>query len=294
MVDDAKREAKLELDEPIEGLGLCLSGCRSASECDRFVREFLSSCPNVTKSCKVANDIVGSIYTSNLNEGGALIIAGTGSNSALFDAQCNVVATCGGWGHLFGDEGSAYWIAWRAYKTLLDHKDCFSVSSHDMQRMQGLVCEHFQIDDITEIEGFYMHHDKRAFASLCKRLYDANQEQRDSAIEHVFEQAGRLLARKVIALLARQQQGRDNNASEAGDSGNDKSTLDIVCVGNVFGGWSLLCDGFERELSARVARFRLLKLTCPSSVGAARFAARHAGVDLPIGSTTERLSAVSV
>ena len=59
--------------------------------------------PNLTSSCAVASDTVGTLLTAS-GTGGMVLIAGTGSNSLLVNPD-GTVERCGGWGHMIGDEG---------------------------------------------------------------------------------------------------------------------------------------------------------------------------------------------
>jgi N-acetylglucosamine kinase-like BadF-type ATPase len=54
--------------------------------------------------------------------GGILVIAGTGS-IALGRTRAGAVARAGGWGYLFGDEGSAFWLARRALSLAMARAD---------------------------------------------------------------------------------------------------------------------------------------------------------------------------
>lgn len=72
---------------------------------------------------------------------------------------------------MFGDEGSAYWIAWRAYKTLLDDNDNYEPSKYDTKLIRQVICNHFGINNEHNIGKFYQENDKKKFASLSKELY---------------------------------------------------------------------------------------------------------------------------
>lgn len=199
MINEAKSVANLPQEHAIDSLGLCLSGCVTENECNQLAQNLLNSCPDGASYCIAANDTIGSVLTSNHNDG-IVLISGTGSNSVLFNSQ-GLVSTCGGWGHLFGDEGSAYWIAWRAYKTLLDDNDNYQISVYDTKRLRQVICDHFKLDSEQLIGCFYQEIDKKKFASLSKELYKSTKAQNDSAINDIFKQAGSHLARKILALL---------------------------------------------------------------------------------------------
>lgn len=169
MIERAKSILEISRQDSLESLGLCLSGCTDLNECDRLSSLFLSIHPESAKYCVIRNDTVGSVYSSG-TDSGIVIISGTGSNSILFDSR-GIIATCGGWGHFFSDEGSAYWIAARAYKTLLDDNDNYRKCPHDTSRLREVICKHFGIANERLIEAFYIKPDKKNFASLCKELY---------------------------------------------------------------------------------------------------------------------------
>jgi N-acetylglucosamine kinase len=50
------------------------------------------------------------------------------------------------WGHLLGDEGSAYWIAQRAIKRVFDHQDNFSLSRYDLTRLSDEIKAYFKVN----------------------------------------------------------------------------------------------------------------------------------------------------
>lgn len=264
---------------PVDSLGLCLSGCVTEQDCISLENDFQLNCPGLTRNCVAACDTIGSLETSCCRTG-IVLISGTGSNSLLFNSR-GIQATCGGWGHLFGDEGSAYWIAWRAYKTLLDDNDNYVQAPHCTKRLRTLLCNHFELADENEVGHFYRDIDKRKFASLSRVLYTSTKSCPDPAIDEIFREAGHLLARKVLALLPK----ADEETLEAG--------LNVVCVGSVFNSWDRLEPGFVDTLTGRLANFRLLKLKCSSAFGAAKLAAKRVDFQLPLEDTCELLYAYS-
>jgi N-acetylglucosamine kinase len=84
--------------------GLSLSGCEDEATNEELKQGFMKKFPSLSASYYVCSDTVGSIATASEN-GGLVIISGTGSNSFLLNPDGST-ARCGGWGYLLGDEGS--------------------------------------------------------------------------------------------------------------------------------------------------------------------------------------------
>lgn len=73
----------------------------------------------------VVGDVVGAWATATGARPGVGAIAGTGSNVfGVGDADGGTRAwRAGGWGHVLGDEGSAYWLALQAFKAALRDRE---------------------------------------------------------------------------------------------------------------------------------------------------------------------------
>jgi N-acetylglucosamine kinase-like BadF-type ATPase len=71
---------------------------------------------------RVVSDAMTAFVGATLDRPGVVIIAGTGS-IILAKSEAGQIAQAGGWGHLVGDEGSAYWIAREAIRAAIAAKE---------------------------------------------------------------------------------------------------------------------------------------------------------------------------
>jgi N-acetylglucosamine kinase-like BadF-type ATPase len=95
-------------------------------------------------------------------EPGIVVIAGTGSVAYSVDPNGHA-ETFGGWGYLFGDEGSAFWIASEAIS---------NVTRHDACGATGEVAAYFDVGSLRElVRAFYLGDISRerlaSFARIC-------------------------------------------------------------------------------------------------------------------------------
>ncbi|GFG31290.1 hypothetical protein Cfor_12855 [Coptotermes formosanus] len=272
MVEQAKYEAKLPLQKPLNALGMSLSGCEQEETNRQLKEELQKNFPQLSSSYVVCSDTVGSIAAA-LENGGFVLIAGTGSNCLLLNPD-NSVHRCGGWGHIMGDEGSAWWISHKAIKICFDEQDSFAQSPHSTQVVWNTVQEHFEITTRFDLlEHCYTKFDKCHFAGLCKRLSEAA-VQGDQLSQWLFSEAGRVLARHVAALFP---QVDSKLLSEPGG-------LPVLCVGSVWYSWDLLKPGFVAELkeaAPELKRLCLLRLATSIATGAVYLAAKEINFDLP-------------
>lgn len=132
--------------------------------------------------------------------------------------------------------------------------------------------KHFNIATRYDLlEHCYSKFDKAFFASLCEKLSHLATNG-DELCLHLFEEAGRYLARAKMALLP-------NVCDKLLINGN----LNVVCVGSVWKSWNLLKDGFSKELAKSTNKFgvNLITLTQATAIGAAYLAADSIEYDLP-------------
>ena len=272
IVVQLRKEAGLDESVPIRSIGLCLSGAER-SEVQSKIKARMASKGEVIF---VSSDTTGAVYTASDN-GGMVLIAGSGSNCQLVSPDGST-HNCGGWGNVLGDEGSAYRISWSGIKTVFDHRDGYSLSPHDISRVETEIYKYFKMKEPKDIlYHLYTNFNKGHVAGLCRELADLAREG-DPLSTSLFETAGRELAQHVVALLS--------NVSPCVLSERETGLL-VVAAGGVWGSWDLLKESFLKRIrEGRVERgkeqFQLtvVQLVTTSAVGACYAAAKLAGAKL--------------
>lgn len=262
MVADAKRSAGLNAQQPLRALGLSLSGCEQVASNRQLEAECRERFPEAAEHYVVCSDTLGSVATASA-AGGMVLIAGTGSNALLRNPDGRTY-TCGGWGHMLGDEGGAWWISHRAVKTVFDHFDGMQRSEHDVQPVWRMIREHFGVETQADLLAHcYANFEKPKYAGLCKRLAE-QAVAGDALCVQLFRDAGEALARATVALLPHVSE--ELVRAEHG-------ALQVVCVGSVWNSWALLREGFVGWIESRATEWlrydlRLLQLTQHMALGA--------------------------
>lgn len=274
--DALNKSGKYPVTTKLKCLGLCLSGCEE-EESNALLKEgIINSFPGLSEDYVVCSDTVAPIAVAHSN-GGAVIISGTGSNALLVNPS-GKEARCGGWGHILGDEGSAYWIAFQAVKTCLDcHDDFLPLPKNaTIDTTWRLVKEHFNIESRFELlKPFYANFSKPKIAQLCEKL-SIEARNGDALCKYLFEDAGVQLAKMVQSLYKK----AEVSLLEA------PGGLPIVCSGSVWKSWDLVKPGFERQLHVndrvKVKELSLIKLKTGHATGAAYLAAKHIKYPFPV------------
>jgi len=257
MVEAGKSESKIPQNVKLKTLGLSLSGCEQESSNSALERELLCNHPDISESYVVCSDTIGSVFTAS-PKGGLVLIAGTGSNALLSNPDGKTYS-CGGWGNMLADEGSAWWISHKAIKIVFDHMDGLNISPYPIETVWELIKLHFSVDTRADLLDYcYAKFQKPVFAGLCVRLANAS-DQGDELSKYLFREAGRQLAKATLALIPKVCP----TLAKTGD-------LNIVCVGSVWKSWHLLKDGFLNEIGKGSFCFglKLLRLTEFMALGA--------------------------
>jgi N-acetylglucosamine kinase-like BadF-type ATPase len=120
-----------------------------------------------------------------------MVIGGTGSVLMMSDGnKANMV---GGFGHLLGDEGSAYHLAITALKKIIEEKE----SNQKITPLSEKILEEINIFDYQDIKSFVYNRNKSEIAKLSKFIAACADNQDEDAI-HLMKQEGKHLANQTI------------------------------------------------------------------------------------------------
>ncbi|XP_011164703.1 N-acetyl-D-glucosamine kinase isoform X2 [Solenopsis invicta] len=263
MIEKGKQELNIPETVPLDCVGLTLSGCEEEASNRQLVETLLKKYPQSAKDYVIGSDTLGSLRTG-LESGGIVLIAGTGSNALLINPDGKTHG-CGGWGHMMGDEGGAYWIAHRACKYVFDDIDGLVEAPEPISYVWPAMRSYFNVSDRNGILPYlYANFDKSTIASFAKELA-IGCERDDPLCLKLFDEAGQILAKHIIALSKKAH--NDLKLAHGG--------LKVICVGSVWKSWKFMKNGFVNEIHNRsiVDELSLLHLTTTSALGACYLAA---------------------
>jgi N-acetylglucosamine kinase-like BadF-type ATPase len=213
---------------------------------------------------RCGNDMVCGWAGALAGADGINIVAGTGS--IAYGEYGGRGARAGGWGELFSDEGSAYWIAREGLRLFSRMSDGRSPRGP----LHELLRRHFALgDDLDLCAAIYgKGASQRSQLAQLSRLVAEAATAGDAAARSLFNQAAVELADIVDAVHDRLQV----------PAGMD---LPVSYSGGLFQLRSLLLAPFESALLSRGRGYRLTAARLPPDAGAAVYASKLAGTPLP-------------
>jgi N-acetylglucosamine kinase-like BadF-type ATPase len=195
---------------------------------------------------------------------GINIIAGTGSMAyGEFEGR---TARAGGWGELFSDEGSAYWVASQGLALFSRMSDGRS----ERGVLYEVVRRHFALESDLDV---------------CARIYGESPSQRSdlAALAPVIAQAATAGDQQAAALFTRAADEfiQMVRAVRAGLGVPRHAPLSVSYSGGMFQQKDLLLEPLRSKLADESPGYRLVAPRLPPAAGAALYAAKLAGRVLP-------------
>jgi N-acetylglucosamine kinase-like BadF-type ATPase len=215
---------------------------------------------------RCGNDMVCGWAGALAGQDGINVVAGTGS--IAYGECAGASARAGGWGELFGDEGSAYWLA-REGLTLFSR---MSDGRNARGALHKLVRRHFALENDLD---------------LCAAVYGKSVAQRSqlAQLSKLVGEASRAGDAQARALFGRA-------AHELADIVDAVRTqlgvlpqreLTVSCSGGLFGEPDLLLEPLREVLAKRAYSYRVAEARLPPEAGAALYAAKISGNPLAEG-----------
>lgn len=192
------------------------------------------------KNFSCGNDIEVALSGSLAGDPGICIILGTGAIAAGINEKSQIVRTSG-WGHICGDEGSAYWIAKKGIEIFGKESDNRLVKTP----LYYIFKEHLQIktdfDLIFLIKDKYKE-DRTKIAKLALLVYTAAKQGDNHAID-IFDKAA-YECFLMIQGIVKQIQFND--------------TINISYSGSVFNAKDLIINPLKKYLSNDFKNIKLI------------------------------------
>ena len=146
---------------------------------------------------RVVSDCQTACFGATLGRPGTVIIAGTGS-IALAQNEAGQHKRVGGWGHIVGDAGSAYWMAVEALNAAIAAEEEIGPKT----KLGRFICQWFNVKKLTEVVPII--HDteftKERFAMLAC-LLARKVGRRDTVFAEICQRAAQQLALQALAAV---------------------------------------------------------------------------------------------
>jgi N-acetylglucosamine kinase-like BadF-type ATPase len=219
----------------------------------------------------VVHDSVNALAGATAGQPGIIVIGGTGSVARGINEQ-GEEARVGGWTHIFGDEGSAYWIGRAAVRATLAEYDHIGPKTilTPMLFERLAVTSPYQL-----IEKYYAGTLTRDHLAGLSVQVDEAARQGDKVAQEILREAAHELAqyaKAVIALVFPHSDDPFHRASEQ---------KFLVCyAGGVFQS-ELLVKSFTDSVTRSNRRAEVRAALLPPVLGSLLLAYRSAGIQLP-------------
>lgn len=204
-------------------------------------------------------DMVIAFHGSILGSHGVIANAGTGS-VVYGVSPSGASRQVGGWGHILGDEGSAYDIAIRGLRAGARHFD----GRGEFTTLVDLIPQALDVSDYIQVafKMYGLNMSREEIAALA-RVVDSAARDGDGISRQILRSAGEELALGVIVAIR--------------ELGMEDVSLPVSYIGSVFDSGELIIRPFAEAITIKYPRAQVLPPKFPSVVGAFILGAREMG-----------------
>lgn len=265
-IQDSLKAILLKVDGTVKVKAAMISISGLLKEHEQLVQGWINVyC--VVEEYLVEGDAIANLAGASAGKNdGVLIIAGGGSLGYYLDEDDNEYVS-GGWGHILGDEGSAYWIGLNALKLAILDADGRGEST----ALNQLLLEHFQANSYWDIKR-RLHSEaisRKEIADLSV-IVNVSSDNGDAISRILLRNAGRSLGELAISVLEKvEKQGKHRP---------DK----IYPTGGVFLSKHWVKPAFVETLIQSYPDLNVVEPLFPPVIGAVILAARKVNANINI------------
>lgn len=246
-------------NKPIDSLLYAFFGLPAYGE-DSVVIDELDAIPSALiprHKYQCGNDMIPGWASALGCQNGINIVAGTGS--IAYGENAEHQARCGGWGELFSDEGSAYWIARSGLNTFSRMSD----GRLEKGPLYDIFKAHFNVSNDLDVCAIVMNKWEGARTKIAKL----------SMLVHQAAIAGDMIANNIFSEAA-QELADIVDTTRVQLKFNENETIPVSYSGGVFNAGKLIIEKLDDCLSKRSKQYSLIAPKYTPVIGAALYAAK--------------------
>ena len=233
-----------QLPREIARAGIFLAGC--GTEEDRHKLHTIAS--EVWPAAKI---VTGSDRDSGMAAAlghGEGIVVNAGSGSSVTGRRGNRIEKAGGWGHILGDAGGAYFLSVQALRLILREYD---LNRGEVQ-FAAKVLHALSLNNLDELVRWAQVADKMEIAMLAPVVFEAAMAG-DQRVSEILEEGARVLCEYTEAVAARLH----------------LLAPKVMLLGGLFHRDSIYAHAFRRRLKKNLPDARIAVVEQPPELGAA-------------------------
>lgn len=233
------------------------------------IQEMLDDLIATDISIEVQHDGYNALFAGTLGKPGIVQISGTGSLTFGLNSHGDI-ARAGGWGYLFGDEGSGYALGRDALSAMAKAQDGWG----DSTKLTNYILDHFSIENPQDIIPYIYNqdHPRQHIAKLSHYVMDAA-SQNDPVALDILQKASHDLANQIIAVVSRLFP-------------DDQEPVPVVLTGGVFSRADLFLPSIDQTFDQQNINVQLIQPTL-SPLGGAVIAA-YRSTNTPVDQTFDQ------